>query len=73
MLYPSSRAQVNDALEDEEIPVEEERAVAEAREWRKRNKPIPHEEVLAELGLSMGDFERMGQTPLPSEPRRSSH
>ena len=53
--------------------MEEERAVAEAREWRKHNKPIPHEEVLAELGLSMGDFERMGQTPLPSEPRRSSH
>jgi hypothetical protein len=73
MLDPVSRAVANAPLEDEEISEDEERAVAEAREWRKHNKPIPHEEVLAELGLSMADFERMGQTPLPAEPRRSSN
>jgi hypothetical protein len=55
-------------VEDEEIGAEEERAVAESRGWLKRNKPIPHEEVLAEFGLSMDDFERMGRTPLPPEP-----
>ena len=46
---------------------EEERAVAEAREWLKHNKPIRHEEVLAEFGLTMADFERMGRTPLAEE------
>jgi hypothetical protein len=51
---------------------DEERAVAEAREWLKHNEPIPHEQVLAELGLSPADFDRMGRTPLPAEPRRSS-
>jgi len=70
---PVSRTLANAPVEDEEISEDEERAVAEAREWRNHNKPIPHEEVLAELGLSMADFERMGQTPLPAEPRRSSH
>jgi hypothetical protein len=58
---------VTPPFEDEEISDEEERAVAEAREWLKHNTPIPHEEVLAEFGLTMEDFERMGRTPLPSE------
>jgi hypothetical protein len=58
---------VTPPFEDEEISDEEERAVAEAREWLKHNNPIPHEEVLAEFGLTMEDFERMGRTPLPSE------
>jgi hypothetical protein len=73
MLDPVSRALASAPLEDEEISDNEERAVAEAREWRKHNKPIPHEEVLAEFGLSMADFDRMGQTPLPSGRLRSSH
>ena len=59
-------------LEDEEVSEEEEQAVAEAREWLKHNKAIPHEEVLSELGLTMADFERMGQTPLPPKPHDSS-
>jgi hypothetical protein len=72
MLHPASRALANAPLEDEEIDVEEERAVAAAREWLKHNKPIPHEEVLADLGLTMADFEQMARTPLPPEPSRSS-
>jgi hypothetical protein len=54
-------------LEDEEIGEEEERAVTEAREWLKHNTPIPHEEVLAEFGLTISDWERMGRMPLPDE------
>jgi hypothetical protein len=73
MLDPVSGALANAPLEDEEISEKEERAVAEAREWLKHNKPIPHEEVLAEFGLTMADFEEMGQTPLPPDPTRSSH
>lgn len=67
MLDPVSRALANAPLEDEEISAEEERDVAEAREWLKHNKPIPHEQVLAELGLTLDDFETMGRTPLPPE------
>ena len=73
MLDPLSRKLANAPIEDEEISEEEERAVAEAREWLKHNKPIPHEEVLADLGLSPADFDRMGRTPLPPEPNRSRH
>lgn len=71
MLDPVSRAIANAPVEDEEISEEERRAVAEAHEWLKHNTPIPHEEVLAELGLSMDEFERMGRTPVPSEPNGS--
>jgi hypothetical protein len=45
----------------------ERQAVAEADEWLKHNQPIPHEEVLAELGLTMADWERMGQKPLSED------
>jgi len=72
-LNPVSLALANAPLEDEEISEDEERAVAEAREWLKHNKPIPHEEVLADFGLTMADFEQMGRTPLPPEPSGSSH
>jgi hypothetical protein len=44
-----------------------EHALAEAREWLKRNKPIPLENVLSEFGLTMDDWEPMGKTPLPGE------
>jgi hypothetical protein len=68
MLDPVSRALAKASPEDEEIGEGEERAVAEAREWLKHNKPIPHEEVLADLGLSLADVERMARIPLPPEP-----
>jgi hypothetical protein len=42
-------------------------AVAEAVEWLKHNQPVPHEEVLAEFGLTMADWEKMGTKPLPEE------
>lgn len=73
MLDPVSRALAEAPPEDEEISAEEEQAVAEAREWLKHNKAIPHEEVLAEFGLTMADFERMGQTPLPEESNSPRH
>jgi hypothetical protein len=50
----------------------ERKAVAEADEWLKHNQPIPHEEVLEELGLTMADWEKMCQEPLAEEtPRRN--
>jgi hypothetical protein len=50
----------------------ERKAVAEADEWLKHNQPIPHEEVLAEFGLRLADWDKMGEEPLPEEaPRRN--
>lgn len=71
MLDPVSRALANAPIEDEEVSADEEDAVAGAREWLKHNKPIPHEEVLAEFGLTTEDFDRLGRTPLPSQPRNT--
>ncbi len=41
------------AYDDEPVTEEEERAVAESKEWFKHNQGIPMEEVVAELGLTM--------------------
>lgn len=69
MLDPLSRKISSAPPEDEEICEEEERTAAEARDWLKHNKPIPHADVLADLGLTMADFDRMGRTPLPPDRR----
>ena len=37
----------------------EAKAIAEADEWSKHNEPIAHEQVLAEFGLTMADWEKM--------------
>jgi len=41
----------------------EAKAIAEADEWSKQNDPIPHEQVLAEFGLSPADWEKMSREP----------
>lgn len=43
----------------------EHNAIAEADEWLKHNHPILHEEVLAAFGLTMTDWEKMTEEPLP--------
>ena len=46
----------------------ENRAVAETRDWLKHNSPIPHELVLADLGLTTAEFEQRGLTSLSLDP-----
>lgn len=41
----------------------EAKAIAEADEWLKHNQPIPHEQVLAEFGLSVADWEQISREP----------
>lgn len=53
MLDPVSHALANAPFDDEPITADEERAVAEAREWLKHNPGIPFEQVAAELGFTM--------------------
>ena len=55
MLDPVSRAIANAPTDDEPETEEERRAVAEATEWLKHNKPIPFEDVLADRGLTPED------------------
>ena len=41
----------------------EERAVDEAKKWLRDHdgKGIPHEEALADFGLTLGEFHKMGE------------
>jgi hypothetical protein len=43
----------------------ERKAIAEADEWLKHSQPISQEKVLAELGLTATDWDKMADEPLP--------
>jgi hypothetical protein len=58
MLDPVSRAIADAPIDDEPLTPEEEQAIAEAQEWLKHNPGIPHEQVLAELGITQEEIER---------------
>lgn len=46
--------------DQETLSNDERRAVAEADEWLQQNQPISHEDVLAEFGLTMAGWEKLG-------------
>ncbi len=56
MLDPVSRAVAHAPTDDEPVTMEEEKALAEASDWLKGNKAIPHEQVLAELGITQEEI-----------------
>jgi len=57
--------------EDEDTLSRAEReAISEADDWLKHNQPIAHQDVLAEFGLTMTDWEKMAEEPLPEETPR---
>ena len=58
MLDPVSLAIANAPIDDEPLTPEEEKAIAESREWLKQNPGIPHEQVLAVLGITQEEIER---------------
>ena len=57
LLDPVSRAIANASIDDEPVTKEEEKALAESREWLKHNEGIPHEQVLAELGITQEEID----------------
>jgi len=57
MLDPVARAVANASVDDEPLTREDEIALEEAREWLKHNTAIPHEQVLAELGITSDEIE----------------
>jgi len=63
-LLPVSRKLAGAPFDDEPFTEEDRQAVAEADGWSKHNRHIPLEEVLADSGLTMADWERMAETPL---------
>jgi hypothetical protein len=64
MIDPVARRLANVPIDDEPVTAEEAREIAAARASLDRGEGIPNEEVLAEYGLTLEDFERMGRTPL---------
>jgi hypothetical protein len=56
MLDPVSRAIAHAPIDDEPVTAEDEKALSEAREWLKHNKGIPHDQVLAELGITQEEI-----------------
>jgi hypothetical protein len=58
LLDPLSRAIANAPIDDEPVTEEEKRELDRSREWFKHNKGIPHEEVLAELGITKEEIDR---------------
>src|SRR5450755_4051253 len=59
MLDPFSRKLALAQIDDEPFSEEDRRAVGEADEWLKHNEPIPLENILIDLGLTMADWEAM--------------
>jgi len=56
MLDPGARAIANTQEDDEPLSQEDCEALDRAEEWLKHNDGIPHEEILAEFGLTIDDF-----------------
>jgi hypothetical protein len=69
ILDPLARTLASAPYDDEPVSAEEAREVEAAKASLARGEGIPHEDVLAEFGLSSEDFERMGRTPI--EPQGS--
>ena len=57
LLDPVSRAIANAPIDDEPLTAQDEKALGEARDWSKHNKAIPHEQVLAELGVTQEEVD----------------
>jgi len=58
MLDPVSRAVANASVDDEALTAECAKSLGEAGEWLKHNNGIPHEQVLAELGITQEEIEK---------------
>jgi len=62
MTDPVARAIAHAPLDEEPLTQEEIEALDESREWRKHNKSIPHEELLAELGITQEEIDSCNKT-----------
>jgi len=51
------RGIANAPVDDEPLTAQGAQALDEARDWLRHNRPIPHEQVLAELGITQEEIE----------------
>ena len=56
LLDPVAQSMAAAQPDDEPLSQEDSNALANADQWLLNNKPISHEEVLAEFGLTIADF-----------------
>jgi hypothetical protein len=54
---------VHDLEESDTLSPAESKPIAEADEWSMHNAPIPNEQVLEKLGLSLADWGKMSREP----------
>jgi hypothetical protein len=57
MIDPVARSIAIAPIDDEPLTSEDEKALADADEWLKHNQPIPHEQVLADLGITQAEID----------------
>ena len=72
IVEPVSYSLANAPIDDEPFTEEDRQAIAKAQEWLRHNEPIPHEQVLAEFGLTLADWEKMGQESQEETSSRNS-
>ncbi len=58
MIDPVARAVARAPVDEEPLTAEAIKALDESREWLKHNQGIPHEQVLAELGITQEEIDR---------------
>ena len=56
MADPVAQAIANAPVDEEPLTEEEIQALDESREWLKHNQAIPHEQVLAEFGITQQEI-----------------
>jgi hypothetical protein len=70
MLSPLDRKLALAPINDEPLTPEEAAAIQAGIDSLKKNGGVPMEEVLADFGLTVDDFRKMAETPLPEESNR---
>lgn len=67
MLSPLDRKLALAPIDDEPLTPEDAAAIQAGMASLEKNGGVPMEEVLADFGLTMEDFHKMAETPLPEE------
>ncbi len=62
MLDPVARAIANAPADEEPLTEDERKALAEAKDWAKHNQCIPHDQVLAEIGVTQQEVDDFKET-----------
>lgn len=70
MLSPLERKLALAPIDDEPLTEEEAAAIHAGADSLAQGRGVPMEDVLADFGLTMDDFQKMAETPLAEEPKQ---